>query len=137
MPKVRVGDINMHYETYGEGDPLVLIPGHGIDCMADYFCQIPVLAEHYRVIAIDNRGSGLSDKPDMPYAMGMMAKDAAGLLAVLDVHRAHVCGHSMGGMIAQHLAVSYPQLTASLMLICTTCSTSEHSVPPTLPHPSS
>ena len=130
MPKVRVGDINMYYEVHGQGDPLILIPGHGIDGTADYFRQIPVLAEHYRVIAMDNRGSGLSDKPDMPYTMEMMAKDAAGLLAALDVHRAHVCGHSMGGMIAQHLALSYPQLVASLILVCTTCSTSEHSVPP-------
>jgi pimeloyl-ACP methyl ester carboxylesterase len=130
MPKVKVGDINMYYETHGRGDPLVLIPGHGTDCTTAYFRQIPGLAKDYRVIAIDNRGSGLSDKPDMSYTMEMMAKDAAGLLAALDVHRAHVCGHSMGGMIAQHLALNYPQMTASLILVCTTCSTTEHSVPP-------
>jgi pimeloyl-ACP methyl ester carboxylesterase len=130
MPTVKVGDINMYYETHGRGDPLVLIPGHGIDCTTDYFRQIPGLAKNYRVIAIDNRGSGLSDKPDMSYTMEMMAKDVAGLLAALDVHRAHVCGHSMGGMIAQHLALNYPQMTASLILVCTTCSTTEHSVAP-------
>lgn len=121
MPTVSVGDINLHYETEGEGDPLVLIPGFATDGMTCFFRQIPGLAENYRVFAIDNRGTGLSDKPDMPYSMDMMAKDTAGLLDSLGISRAHVYGVSMGGMIAQHFALCYPEMTATLVLACTHC----------------
>lgn len=130
MPAVKVGDINISYEVHGKGDPLVLIPGHASDSQTCYFRQIPGLAKYYRVIAIDNRGSGLSDKPDMPYTMDMMAKDAAGLLEAIGVRRAHVYGIFMGGMIAQHLALCHPQMTASLILASTTSTTGQHSVPP-------
>ena len=121
MPTVKVGDINMHYETHGRGDALVLIPGYADCSTASFFRQIPGLAKNYRVIAIDNRGSGLSDKPDIPCGMDMMAKDAAGLLDSLGIRKAHVYGESMGGMIAQHFALSYPEITASLILACTNC----------------
>lgn len=131
MPAVKVGDINISYEVHGKGDPLVLIPGHASDSQTCYFRQIPGLAKYYCVIAIDNRGSGLSDKPDMPYTMDMMAKDTAELLESIGIRRAHVYGISMGGMIAQHLALCHPGMTASLILASTTCTTSgQHSVPP-------
>lgn len=123
MPTVKVGDIKIHYEAHGKGDPLVLIPGYAADS-SSFFRQIPGLAENYRVIAIDNRGTGLSDKPDIPYSMEMMAKDTAGLLQSLGIRKAHFCGHSMGGLIAQHLALCYPERTASLILACTTCGVS-------------
>ena len=120
MPTVKVGDINIHYETHGSGDPLVLIPGYAADSTS-FFRQIPGLAENYRVIAIDNRGTGLSDKPDSPYGMEMMARDTAGLVQSLGIRKAHFYGISMGGMIAQHLALCYPERTASLILACTNC----------------
>ena len=123
MPKVKVGDIYMYYEAHGNGDPLVLLPGYGADS-ACFFRQIPGLAENYRVIAIDNRGTGLSDKPDTPYTMDMMAKDTAGLLQSLGIRKAHFYGHSMGGLIAQHLALCYPERTASLILASTNCGVS-------------
>jgi pimeloyl-ACP methyl ester carboxylesterase len=119
MPTVRVGQINMHCEVLGQGEPLVMIPGLGIGSGTCFFRQIAGLAQEYRVIAIDNRGSGLSDKPDAPYSMEMMADDAAGLLAALGIDRAHIYGISMGGMIAQHLALRHPEAAASLVLACT------------------
>jgi pimeloyl-ACP methyl ester carboxylesterase len=120
MPKVKIGDIKMYCEDRGKGDPLVLLPGYGVDSTC-FFRQIPGLEENYRVIAIDNRGTGISDKPDIPYSMEMMAKDVAMVLAALGIRKAHIYGHSMGGNIAQHLALCYPERTASLILACTTC----------------
>jgi len=94
-----------------------------------YFRLVPGLAEKYRVIIFDNRGAGQSDKPDIPYTMDMLTDDAAGLLDALGVDRAHIYGHSMGGAIAQHLALRYPEKTASLVLACTSCG-GRHGVPP-------
>jgi pimeloyl-ACP methyl ester carboxylesterase len=82
---------------------------------------IPSLSEEYRVISFDNRGTGRSDKPNVPYTMRMMADDAKGLLDAIGIDSAHVFGISMGGMIAQELALDYPEKVKSLILGCTTC----------------
>ena len=120
MPTVTVGDINLYYEDEGRGEVLALISG--ITCSARYwFRQIPVFSKEYRVIAIDNRGTGRSDKPEIPYTADMMAADIAGLLDAIGVGTAHVFGHSMGGMIAQHVALDYPDKVQSLILGATTC----------------
>lgn len=121
MPEVKVGDIEMYYEIHGRGDPLVLLPGITCDITTCLFRQIPGLAKHYQVIAIDNRGSGATDKPDIPYSMDMMVKDAAGLLNSIGMRRAHIYGESLGGMIAQNFALCHPEATASLILACTHC----------------
>ena len=116
----RVRDINIYYEIHGKGEPLVLIYGYAGDSGL-WFRQTPILSKKYRVIAFDNRGVGRSDKPDIPYTMAMMAEDVAGLLDVIGVDAAHIFGISMGGMIAQHFALNYPQRVTSLMLGCTYC----------------
>jgi len=126
MAKVR--DINIYYEIHGKGEPLVLIYGYAGDSGL-WFRQIPVLSKKYQVIAFDNRGVGRSDKPDTPYTMAMMAADVAGLLEVMGVDAAHVFGISLGGMIAQHFALDYPQRVASLILGCTNCG-GVHSIQP-------
>ncbi len=118
MPKVPVNDIEMHYLEAGAGEPLVLIMGFGADHTAWGF-QIPAFAERYRVIAFDNRGAGQTDAPDRPYTTRMMAGDTAGLMDVLGIDRAHVIGLSMGGMIAQELALARPERVRSLHLGCT------------------
>jgi pimeloyl-ACP methyl ester carboxylesterase len=86
------------------------------------------MTQTHRVITYDNRGTGLSDKPDEPYSIAMFASDAVGLLTALDIPRAHVFGVSMGGMIAQEMAIHYPQRVASLILGCTTPG-GKHAVP--------
>lgn len=128
MPVAQVGDVNIYYEIHGKGEPLVLIYGYA-GHSGLWFRQIPVLSKKYQVIAFDNRGVGRSDKPDTPYTMAMMAGDVAGLLDVIGVDAAHIFGISLGGMIAQHFALSYPQRVISLILGCTNCG-GVHSIQP-------
>ena len=118
MPKVRVNGIELHYEESGSGDPVVMIMGFGGDHQAWAF-QVPAFAEGYRVITFDNRGAGQSEGPDVAYSTRMMADDAVGLLDVLRIERAHVLGVSMGGMIAQEVALNHPRRVRSLQLHCT------------------
>ena len=92
--------------------------GFGGDHLAWAF-QVPAFSAKYRVISFDNRGAGQSSVPDVPYSTGMMADDAVGLLDALGVERAHVLGVSMGGMIAQEIALSHPRRVRSLQLHCT------------------
>ena len=128
MSTAKVGNINIHYETYGKGEPLVLIFGY-TGHSGLWFRQTPILSKKYRVVAFDNRGVGRSDKPDIPYTMGMMAGDITGLLDTIGIDAAHVFGISMGGMIAQHFALNYPRRVISLILGCTFCG-GVHSIQP-------
>ena len=82
--------------------------------------QVPAFAAEFDVIALDNRGAGQSDTPDAPYTIAGMADDVAGLMDRLGVAHAHICGASMGGMIAQELALRHPDRVQSLQLHCTT-----------------
>ena len=118
MPKVRVNGIDLYYTESGEGAPLLLIMGFGGDHQGWVF-QVPAFAERYRVISFDNRGAGQSDGPDVAYSTRMMADDAVGLLDALGVERAHVLGVSMGGMIAQEIALNHRRRVRSLQLHCT------------------
>jgi pimeloyl-ACP methyl ester carboxylesterase len=81
--------------------------------------QVAALAEEFDVIAFDNRGAGQSDAPDVTYSMVDMAEDVTGLMDELGVRRAHVIGASMGGMVAQELALRHPDRVLSLQLHCT------------------
>ncbi len=118
MPMLHVGDVNLYYEVHGEGEPLVLIPGLGSD-VSDYVRVIELLAAGCRVVALDNRGAGRSDKPDIPYSVEMMAEDVAGLMTALGLGSAFVLGHSMGGRIALTLALRHPELVKGLVLVST------------------
>jgi pimeloyl-ACP methyl ester carboxylesterase len=118
MPKVRVGDIQMHYVEAGAGEPLVLIMGLGGDHLAWGF-QIPAFARSHRVIVFDNRGAGETDQPDRPYTIKLMAEDTVGLLDALGIDRVHLAGASMGGMIAQEVALNHSHRVRSLQLHCT------------------
>lgn len=108
----------IYWDEVGEGDPLLLIMGLGYPSAAWYRTR-PVLAKGYRTIALDNRGVGQSDMPAGPYPIPVMASDAVAVLDAAGVERAHVFGISMGGMIAQELALQYPRRVRSLVLGCT------------------
>ncbi len=122
MPKLRVNDVELYYELQGSGAPLLLIAGFG--CDHTFWSQaVPRLAERYQVILFDNRGVGQSSSPDRPCSIRQLADDAAALLDGLGVRNVHVAGHSMGGQIAQELALARPELVRSLMLLssCARC----------------
>jgi 3-oxoadipate enol-lactonase len=118
MAKVRVNGIELNYLDVGSGDAVLMIMGFGGDHLAWAF-QVPALSGQYRVITFDNRGVGQSSVPDEPYSTPMMAEDAVGLLDALGVERAHLIGVSMGGMIAQEVALNHPGRVQSLQLHCT------------------
>ena len=118
MAKLAVNGIEINCVEAGAGDPLLLIMGFGGDHLAWAF-QVPVFAERHRVISFDNRGAGQSSAPDVPYTTRMLADDAVGVLDALGVERAHVLGVSMGGMIAQEVALNHPERVRTLQLHCT------------------
>ncbi len=118
MPKVQTNGIELYYEITGAGEPLLLIAGLGYGLWM-WHKMIPGLAQQFQVIAFDNRGAGQTDKPDGPYTAQMLAADTAGLLEALGIRQAAVMGHSMGGFIAQELALSRPDLVSKLILAST------------------
>ena len=116
MPAAQINGITLYYEEAGSGEPLLLIAGFTAHSML-WALQVPALAQRYRVITFDNRGIGRSDAPAGPYTTRQMADDADGLLEYLGIERAHVIGWSMGGMIAQELALNHAQRLDRLVLL--------------------
>jgi pimeloyl-ACP methyl ester carboxylesterase len=120
VPKVKVNDIQLYYEVHGQGEPLVLIMGLGASTLG-WDMQVPTFSRESQVVAFDNRGSGRSDKPATLYTIRLLADDTAGLMDALGIASAHVYGQSMGGLIAQELALTYPQRVRTLVLGSTSC----------------
>jgi 3-oxoadipate enol-lactonase len=118
MPSTTVNGIDLYYEETGSGPPLLLIAGLSGTSQGWEVLQ-PAMSERFRVIAFDNRGAGRSSAPTGPYTTRQMADDAAALLDHLGIERAHVIGHSMGGMIAQELALAHPERVDRLVLLGT------------------
>lgn len=118
MPKAQSNGIELYYEIHGEGKPLILISGLGYSSW-QWHKMVPLLAEHFQVITFDNRGVGQSGKPAGPYTASMLAQDTVGLLDVLGIEKAVIVGHSMGGFIAQAIALDFPQRVEKLILCST------------------
>jgi pimeloyl-ACP methyl ester carboxylesterase len=113
-----VNGIDLYYEVQGTGDPLLLIAGFSCDHTI-WSLVMPALAARYRVIVLDSRGIGQSSGAETITSIRQMAEDAAGLLNEIGLRAVHVAGHSMGGLIAQELALAHPELVRSLLLLST------------------
>jgi 3-oxoadipate enol-lactonase len=118
MPLVKLGDINIDYKVEGRGEPLVMIMGLTAS-RSGWMAQTPFFKKYFQVITFDNRGAGKSSKPPGPYTTKMMADDVIGLMDYLGIKKAHIIGASMGGMIAQELAINHPERVMKLVLACT------------------
>ncbi len=123
MAYTRAADgTRLHYEVLGRSSatPVLMIQGLGADKHGWNMQRFP-LALHYRVIALDNRGAGRSDKPFGHYSLEQMAADAIAVLDAVGVEKAHIVGASMGGAITQIIGLYYPERVLSLTLACTAC----------------
>ncbi len=121
MPKVAARGTELHYERAGSGEPLLLIQGMSGTHVSWGEQFKGALEESFDVVAFDNRGIGLSERISEPFTIAEMAEDTAALLDELGWESAHVLGISMGGMIAQELALAHPGRLRSLTLGCTYC----------------
>ncbi len=118
MPYVRSGGADIYWEEHGSGPPVLLIMGLSFT-LEMWFRILPALVSRHRVILYDNRGMGRSSVPSGPYTIPVMARDATAVLRAAGVPSAHVIGASMGGMVAQELALHNPEAVRSLILGCT------------------
>ena len=119
MSEAKIEDIQIYYEEYGEGPPLIMILGLGQDT-ATWEFQISDFSRHFRIILLDNRDSGKSSSCSETYTTETMARDTLGLMDHLGIERTHLLGTSMGGMIAQQVALIAPERVISLVLASTT-----------------
>lgn len=123
IPIFKYDNIELFYITEGEGEPLVLLSGIGNKM--GWIFQLPFFKEKMKVITHHYRGTGKSSRPNYPYSIEMFLVDIENLLDFLDIkEKIHLCGWSMGGMIAQHYVLKHPNNVKTLILCATT------SVPP-------
>jgi 3-oxoadipate enol-lactonase len=115
MPFARNGAVKLHWESVGQGPPVLLVAGQGMT-IDGWWATIPVLAESFRVIAFDNRDTGRSSRHLRPYTVGEMADDAVAVLDAAGEHRAHVYGISLGSLVAQEVALRHPDRVQALVL---------------------
>jgi pimeloyl-ACP methyl ester carboxylesterase len=117
MPYVKTKDgVDISYEATGEGTPFLFLSETACDGAVWRIYQLPEFARDHRVIIFDYRGTGLSGKPSAKYSTDMFADDAAAVMDDLDLEGAVVCGHSMGGRVAQLLALDHPRKVSKLIL---------------------
>jgi 3-oxoadipate enol-lactonase len=117
VPIAELEGRRVYFEEHGEGDPVLLINGLGAD-HTTWALQTEFLRERMRVIVFDNPGIGQTEGPPGPYTSALFADVASSLLRFLGLERAHIVGASMGGLIAQQLAVRHAGLVRSLTLHC-------------------
>lgn len=118
MPFANANDLRMYYELHGHGEPLVLIAGIGGDHNV-WSAHLPEMCQHFTCLVFDNRGVGDTAGAETEYSSRLMADDTAALMESLGISGAHVVGVSMGGIIAQELAIYHPQKVRKLVLAST------------------
>jgi pimeloyl-ACP methyl ester carboxylesterase len=108
----------LYYEETGEGEPLLMVMGLGTDHLG-WILQVPEFSKHFRTITFDNRDVGQSKQADAPYEIADMARDALALADHLELDTFHLLGMSMGGAIAQEIALQAPDRLRTLTLVVT------------------
>ncbi|MFH1037674.1 MAG: alpha/beta hydrolase [PVC group bacterium] len=116
MPRIKVDSVSYYYELHGEGKPLVFIAGYGANHTA-WREMYPLFTDRCRVLIFDNPGSGRTRDSGGPLTAESMAEGTAGLIRELALEKPHIVGHSMGGTIAQMLAVNYPDAVGRLVIV--------------------
>jgi len=116
MPIAKVGDIELYYEREGTGSPILFIAGLSVGQQL-WAPLVEHLSHQYECITFDGRGIGQSSKPPSGYTIPDLTRDALGLLDSLSISRAHVVGMSMGGLIAQDMALQRPEIISGLVLV--------------------
>ncbi|WP_300672341.1 alpha/beta hydrolase [Desulfoluna sp.] len=115
MPQTTANGLSMHYETHGDGPPLLFIHGLG-SSLRDWEYQVEAFSSRFRVITLDLRGHGKSEKPIGPYSIALFAEDVGAFLQKITDEPAHVVGLSMGGAVAFHLALDHAPLLRSIVV---------------------
>ena len=118
MPLEKINSVKIFYQVYGDGVPILFIMGLG-STHEGWKKQIEFFRDKNKVIVFDNRGCGKSDKPIFPYPIKTMADDSIGLLDFLKIDKAHIVGVSLGGMIAQEIAINYPERVLKVVIVNT------------------
>ncbi len=126
---VHVGDIDIAYKTFGQGEPLIMIIGSSstMDLWSPEL--LSKLSSNYKVIIFDNRGMGYTTAPPGNFSIEQFAEDTSGLMDALGIKRAHILGWSMGSFIAQELVLNHPDKVDKLVLYASDCGGS-HAIPP-------
>ena len=119
MPTATVGDLQVAHDRQGAGEPVLMINGIGA-ARGAWSLQLPAVSSRFDTITYDNRDVGETgaSPSDERYGTDQFARDAIGLLDALEIEKAHIVGASMGGCIAQEVAIGFPERTASVTIIC-------------------
>jgi pimeloyl-ACP methyl ester carboxylesterase len=128
MPSIDAGGTELHYARTGSGEPMLLIQGMSATHLTWGSPFTSALERHFDCTVFDNRGMGRSGRAEMPFTIVDLANDTLALLDALEIERAHVVGISMGGMIAQELALAHPERVRTLTLGATYCGGPEGSL---------
>ena len=112
---IRDDGVRLYYEVHGSGRPILFISETACHCDVWKRYQVPEFSRDHQVILFDYRGTGRSDKPSVPYSIKMFADDAAAILTHLGARDVIVCGHSMGGSVAQVMALDHTDIVSRLV----------------------
>ncbi|HUU74757.1 MAG TPA: alpha/beta hydrolase [Methanoregulaceae archaeon] len=121
----QIDDIHIAYKDFGTGDPFILINGFGSTMDMWNPPVLEALSSKNRVVIFDNRGIGYSGSSEKPYSISLFAGDTQKLMEALNIARAHILGFSMGGMIAQELALGHSELVQTLIILSSDCGGSQ------------
>ena len=127
MPQANVNGVKLYYKAQGQGEALVMIPGMGAG-HTSWFRQLPAFKKRFRVITFDPRSIGRSERPEQPYGFKVLADDVVGLMDHLGIGRAHIFGQSLGGVVAQEVAMDYPDRVIKLVLVSSTVASGDASL---------